>query len=67
MNAKIKRFVTGKKGEERVKYQVKYEKLPIFCYNCGEFGHWHEECGAGVHDDRTFEWGDFLYADNVRT
>ncbi|XBI02071.1 hypothetical protein VPH35_130694 [Triticum aestivum] len=34
VNAKIKRFVTAKKGEERVKYQVKYEKLPIFCYNC---------------------------------
>nr|XP_020172133.1 uncharacterized protein LOC109757717 [Aegilops tauschii subsp. strangulata] len=66
INAKIKHFVTGKKGDERIKYQVKYEKLPIFCYNCGEFGHWHEECGDGEHDEMSFEWGDFLFADNVR-
>ncbi|KAE8797296.1 putative disease resistance protein RGA3 [Hordeum vulgare] len=39
INAKIKRFVTGKKGDERVRYQAKYEKLPTFCFNCGEFGH----------------------------
>ncbi|XBI23705.1 hypothetical protein VPH35_048885 [Triticum aestivum] len=66
VHAKIKRFVTGKKGEERVRYQVKYEKLPVFCFHCGEFGHWHEECGDGVHDESKFEWGDFVLADNVR-
>ncbi|XP_020165716.1 uncharacterized protein [Aegilops tauschii subsp. strangulata] len=66
INAKIKHFVTAKKGEESGKYQVKYEKLPTFCYNCGEFGHWHEECGDGEHDESTFELGDFLFADNVR-
>nr|XP_020155801.1 uncharacterized protein LOC109741133 [Aegilops tauschii subsp. strangulata] len=38
INAKIRRFVTGKKGDEMVRYQVKYEKLPIFCYNCGKLG-----------------------------
>ncbi|KAI4975085.1 hypothetical protein ZWY2020_048692 [Hordeum vulgare] len=66
INAKIKCFVTGKKEEERLRYQVKYEKLPIFCYNCAEFGHWHEECGDGIHDESAFEWGDFVLADNVR-
>ena len=66
INAKIKRFVTGKKGDERVRYQVKYEKLPVFCFNCGECGHWHEECGDGVHDETKFEWGDFVLADNIR-
>ncbi|KAF7054677.1 hypothetical protein CFC21_062316 [Triticum aestivum] len=65
INAKIKCFVTGTKGEERVRYEVKCEKLPIFCYNCGEFGHWHEECGDGVHDESTFEWGEFVLANNV--
>uniref|UniRef100_A0A8I6Y6H3 CCHC-type domain-containing protein n=1 Tax=Hordeum vulgare subsp. vulgare TaxID=112509 RepID=A0A8I6Y6H3_HORVV len=50
INAKIKRFVTAKKGNERVMYQVKYEKLPTFCFHCGEFGHWHEECGKGERD-----------------
>ena len=50
INAKIKCFVTGKKGDERVRYQVKYEKLPTFCFNCGEFGHWYEKCGEGEHD-----------------
>ena len=66
IHSKIKRFVTAKKGEERVQYQVKYEKLPIFCFNCGEFGHWHEECGEGEHDEAKFEWGDFVMADNFR-
>ncbi|KAE8784240.1 hypothetical protein D1007_42158 [Hordeum vulgare] len=47
-------------------YQFKYEKLPTFCYHCGEFGHWHEECGEGEHDEAAFEWGDFLFAENVR-
>ena len=37
----------------------------MFCFNCGECGHWHEECGDGVHDEK-FEWGDFVLADNVR-
>lgn len=23
-------------------------------------GHWAEECGDGVHDPRTFEWGEWL-------
>lgn len=56
-NAKIKRFVTGKKGDETVRYQVKYEKILTFCFNCGEFGRWYEECGDGEHDESTIEWG----------
>ncbi|KAE8802940.1 hypothetical protein D1007_21295 [Hordeum vulgare] len=36
INAKIKIFVTQKKGDERVHYQVKYEKLPTLCFICGE-------------------------------
>ncbi|KAE8777172.1 putative disease resistance protein RGA3 [Hordeum vulgare] len=66
INAKIKRFVTGKKGDERVRYQVKYEMLPTFCFNCGEFGHWYEECGDGKHDESAFGWGEFVLADAFR-
>ena len=66
INAKIKRFVTWKKGEERVRYRDKYEKPPVLCFNCGEFEHWHEECGDGEHDESKFEWGEFLYADTTR-
>ncbi|KAI5005448.1 hypothetical protein ZWY2020_032691 [Hordeum vulgare] len=65
INAKSRRFVTGKKGDERVKYQVKYEKLPTFCYNCDEFGHWHEQCGEGEHDKSSFEWEDFIFVDFI--
>ncbi|KAI5006835.1 hypothetical protein ZWY2020_040798 [Hordeum vulgare] len=66
INAKIKRFVTGKKGDERVRYQARYEKLPTFCFNCGEFGHWYEECGGGEHDESGFGWGKFVLADAFR-
>lgn len=45
---------------------MKYEKLPIFCDNCGMMGHWHEECGDGVYDVSTLEWGDFILADGGR-
>lgn len=67
VTAKIKRFVSATKAGEKIYYQVKYEKLPTFCHNCGEFGHWYEECGDGDHDESKFEWGDFILADNRRT
>lgn len=42
------------------KYKVFYEKLPDFCFACGLMGHVAEECGDGVHDPKSFEWGDWL-------
>jgi hypothetical protein len=46
--------------KERKRYRVYYEKLPDFCYFCGLMGHTVEECGDGIHDPRTCEWGDWL-------
>jgi ribosomal protein L32 len=52
---KLMRFVSMTKDKHKEWYQVKYEKLPTFCNNCGHLEHWHEECGDGVHDESKFE------------
>lgn len=67
VDQKITRFVTITKGGEKEWYQVKYEKLPMFCANCGLLGHWHQEYGSGEHDESKFEWGDFILADGRRS
>lgn len=59
VNKKLTRFVSVTKDKHKEWYQVKYEKLPTFCHN-GHLGHWHEECGDGVHDESKFAWGDFI-------
>ncbi|KAI4977702.1 hypothetical protein ZWY2020_014256 [Hordeum vulgare] len=46
--------------KEHKKYSMYYEKMPDFCYACGHMGHLADECGHGVHDPRSFEWGDWL-------
>jgi hypothetical protein len=46
----ISRFASITKDGKKEYYQVKYEKLPNFCGNCGMIGHWYEECGVGKHD-----------------
>ena len=58
---KLTRFVSFSKEGKTEFYQVKYEKLPTFCNFCGMIGHWHEECGDGVHDEAKFEWGSFIF------
>jgi hypothetical protein len=63
---KLTRFVSMTKDRHKEWYQIKYEKLPNFCHKCGHLGHWHEECGDGVHDESTFEWGDFILAGGGR-
>ena len=45
---------------KREAFRVKYEKLPKFCAVCGIMGHSYTECGDGVHDKKTFQYGDWL-------
>lgn len=62
VNKKLTRFVSFTKSGETEFYQVKFEKLPVFCYMCGMLGHWHEECGSGEHTEKDMEWGPFILA-----
>lgn len=45
---------------KREAFRVKYERLPKFCAVCGIMGHSDTECGDGVHDKKTFQYGDWL-------
>ena len=66
VNKKLSRFVSITKNQKKEFYQVQYEKLPIFCANCGLIGHWYQECGTGEHDVTKLEWGDFILVDAGR-
>ena len=59
---KLTRFVGFTKGGKTQYYQVKFEKLPVFCFMCGLICHWHEECGSGEHNMKDMEWGSFIMA-----
>jgi hypothetical protein len=59
-------FVSITKDKKKDWYQLKYEKLPLFCGACGLLGHWYQECGTGEHDVKKLEWGDFMLADGGR-
>jgi hypothetical protein len=49
-------------GQERLLFQVLFEKLPRFCAVCGLLGHGELECGDGVHGDDDKQYGDWLVA-----
>jgi hypothetical protein len=49
-------------GQERVHFQVMYEKLPRFCDVCGMFGHTDQDCGDGVHSEMDKQYGDWMIA-----
>ncbi|XBI16831.1 hypothetical protein VPH35_059016 [Triticum aestivum] len=59
VNEPLVRFVPITLKEHK-KYSVFYEKLPDFCFACGRMGHLADECGDGVHNLDSFEWGDWL-------
>ncbi|KAE8789885.1 putative disease resistance protein RGA3 [Hordeum vulgare] len=59
---KLTRFIGFTKAGSTGYYQVKFEKLSVFYYMCGLFGHWHEECRSGDHDPKYMEWGPFILA-----
>ena len=63
---RLVRFVSITKARKEW-YQVKYEKLPTFCGNCGLIGHWYQECGTGEHAVDKLEWGDFILVDEGRS
>ncbi|KAI4997626.1 hypothetical protein ZWY2020_052968 [Hordeum vulgare] len=50
--------------KERKRCPVSYEKLPDFCFFCGCMGHVVEECGYGIHEPSSCEWGDYLHWNN---
>jgi hypothetical protein len=41
---------------------VVYEKLPKFCEVCGLFGLGDLECGDGIHDEDTKQYGKWMLA-----
>ncbi|KAK1670376.1 hypothetical protein QYE76_058535 [Lolium multiflorum] len=66
VNKKISRFASVTRDGKKEFFQLKYEKMPLFCGCCGMIGHWHEECGTGEHEISKLEWGDFMLADGGR-
>jgi hypothetical protein len=60
VDQKLTRFVSFTKAGKTEFFQVKYEKLPLFCRACGKMGHWHQECGTGEYDEDKLEWGPFI-------
>jgi hypothetical protein len=46
--------------KEKMKFLVQYEKLPAFYYFCRCLGHDVTECGDGIHNKDSCEWGDWL-------
>ncbi|TVT97494.1 hypothetical protein EJB05_57259, partial [Eragrostis curvula] len=50
-------------GRDTVVIQIKYEKLPRFCFHCGLMGHNHLECGTGEYTEDDLQFGGWMVAD----
>ena len=59
VNSSLVRFVPITLKEYK-RYNFYYENLTDFCFSCGKMGHVADECGDGIHDPRTCEWGSWL-------
>lgn len=42
--------------------QVKYERLPYFCFICGKLGHTYKYCQLPVPQDDSFPYDRFMVA-----
>jgi hypothetical protein len=63
VNKRLLRFVRlHPEGNERISFQVMYEKLPRFCDICGYMGHGDQECGDGVHEEGDKQYGSWMVA-----
>ncbi|KAK9666078.1 hypothetical protein RND81_14G158900 [Saponaria officinalis] len=48
----LKRYVSIRMGGGKiVNYPVKYERLPLFCYECGIIGHGEKDCEDGPYEE----------------
>uniref|UniRef100_A0ACD5WYQ2 Uncharacterized protein n=1 Tax=Avena sativa TaxID=4498 RepID=A0ACD5WYQ2_AVESA len=62
VNKALMRFVSLSTPDGRKRLQVKYEKIPFFCKQCGLLGHDHEECGDGDWEENKFQYGTWMLA-----
>ncbi|XP_074318894.1 uncharacterized protein LOC141655729 [Silene latifolia] len=43
-------------------FDVKYERMPMFCYGCGVLGHGAKDCEDGPYEEEELRFGDKLRA-----
>ena len=61
----LRRIIKVRNSSGRVVLvEVKYERLPIFCFGCGKIGHMEKDCDEAVEDENEGEkqWGAWLKA-----
>ena len=65
LNKPLRRIIKLRTNADRVvMVEVKYERLPIFCYCCGMVGHMERDCLEVVEDEKggDKQWGPWLKA-----
>ncbi|XP_074265090.1 uncharacterized protein LOC141587508 [Silene latifolia] len=50
------------KDNKVVHFDVKYERLPIFCYRCGVMRHEEKDCEHGPYEEDELHFGEWLRA-----
>ncbi|XP_074265732.1 uncharacterized protein LOC141588177 [Silene latifolia] len=48
------------KAGKTVDFDVKYERVPIFCYGCGVIGHGEKDCEEGPYEEVELKFGEWL-------